>query len=164
MSETPVTDPAPRRRWLMPLLLASLALNLLIVGIVVGALVSPGGPRDRDEASRTLRGVVGEPFYRALPEGERRSMMREALGNREAFRESREALRARLEAFLAALRAEEFDRAEAERLLGAQREAANRRQDLGERLLLDRLEAMDREARVAYAEALEERFRSFRRR
>ena len=91
-------------------------------------------------------------------------MFREILRNREQFREGREELRTRVEGFLAALRAETFDRAEVERLLAEQRRAASRRQDLGEELLLDRLEAMTREERNDYADALADRLKGIRRR
>jgi uncharacterized membrane protein len=160
----PTPAPAKPRRWLMPLLIVSLAINLMIAGIVAGSWLSPDGPRKRDEGQRAIRGVLGEPFFRALPEDQRREMAREILGDRDRFREGREALRARFENFLAALRAESFDRAELERLLADQRQAAVRRQDFGESLLLDRLEAMTQAERAAYADALEERLKGFRRR
>ncbi|MCG6882962.1 MAG: periplasmic heavy metal sensor [Silicimonas sp.] len=163
-NETP-TDPKKPRRWLMPALLVSAALNLLIVGIVAGALLSPDGPRRRGgEDERAVRGVLGEPFFRALPARQRREMVREIVGNRDAFREGREALRTRFESFLGALRAETFDREAAAALLGQQRQAAIRRQEQGEALLLDRLEGMTRDERAAYADALEERLKGFRRR
>ncbi len=163
-TETPPNAPKPRR-WLLPLLIVSVAANLLVVGIVAGAMLSPDGPRKRGgEDQRAIRGVLGEPFFRALPANERRAMLSEVIGNREKFREGRDVLRQRVEQFLAALRAETFDRAEAERLLGQQRNAANRRQDMGEALLLDRLEAMTQAERAAYADELAQRLKGVRRR
>lgn len=157
--------PAPKpRRWVMPLLFVSLAANLLILGLVAGAFLSPDGPRGGREDQRAVRGVLGEPFFRALPEGDRRAMIRDILGNREQFRETRDALRDRVASFLDALRAEDFDRAEVERLLGEQRQAAISRQSFGESLLLDRLEAMTASERAAYADALESRLQGLRRR
>ncbi len=159
--ETPNTKP---RRWLMPVLIVSLALNLLVAGVVVGSWLSPDGSRKGGDEQRAIRGVLGEPFFRALPADQRRTMLGEIAGNRDAFREGREALRERFESFLAALRAETFDRTEAKRLLGEQRQAAVRRQNLGEALLLDRLEAMTAAERAAYADALEKRLRGLKRR
>lgn len=160
-----IPPPQPnRRRWIMPVLILSLAANLLVVGIVAGAMLSPDGPRRGGDDQRAIRGVLGEPFIRALPPAERRAMVRDVFGNRDKFREGREALRSRVQRFLAALRAETFDRAELERLLGEQREAASRRQDLGEQLLLDRLEAMTQAERAAYADALTEQLKGLRRR
>lgn len=157
----PVTKPRP---WVMPVLLLSLAVNLLIAGLVAGAFLSPDGPRKGDDDRRTIRGVLGEPFFQALPAKDRRAMIRDVIGNREQFREGREALRERVASFLDALRAETFDRAEVERLLVEQRRAAISRQTFGEALLLDRLEAMSAEERADYADALEERLRGLKRR
>lgn len=159
----PFPDPPKRRRWMIPLLVASLAVNLIVVGIVIGALLSPDGPRRGGDGQRSVRGVVGEPFFRALPEDARREMVRDLMANRDRARENRAALRQRFEAFLAALRSDPFDAAEVGRLLGEQRGAAVRRQELGEELLLKRLEAMSAEERAAYADALEDRLRNFRR-
>lgn len=163
-TETPPSNLKPRR-WMMPVFILSIAANLLVVGIVAGALLSPDGPRKRGgEEQRSIRGVLGEPFFRALPAEERRAMLRDVISNREKFRDGREVLRDRVERFLAALRAETFDRSEAERLLGEQRNAASRRQDLGEKLLLDRLESMSLTEREAYADALSKQLKGLRRR
>ncbi|MEO1536799.1 MAG: periplasmic heavy metal sensor [Pseudomonadota bacterium] len=163
MTSEPDT-PKPRR-WLMPALLASLTINLLVAGLVAGALLSPNGPRHGGgNDQRALRGVLGEPFFRALPQEQRRAMVRDIIGNREKFREGHEILRARVDSFLAALRSETFDRDEAERLLVDQRNAVEQRQDMGERLLLDRLEAMSLAERSAYADALEEQLKGRKRR
>jgi len=159
---TPLETPK-RRRWVMPLLFTSLAVNLLIIGLVAGAFLSPDGPRKPgNENQRAIRGVLGEPFFQALPRDERRAMVRDIIGNRDQFREGRDALRQRVESFLAELRSESFDRTEVERLLGQQRDAALRRQNFGETLLLDRLEAMTAAERSAYADALEARLKGLR--
>lgn len=163
MTETPPVTPGPRR-WIMSVLLLSLATNLLIVGVVVGAMLSPDGPRRTDGDQRAVRGLIGEPFVRALPTDMRRALIRDVVQNRSQFRESRESLRQRFEAFLAALRAETFDVEEATRLLGEQRNAAIRRQELGEQLLLNRLTEMTFEERAAYADALEDALKQLRRR
>ena len=162
-SDTPTPPPKPRR-WLVPALVLSAAANLLVIGIVAGAVLSPDGPRKGGDEQRSLRGVLGEPFFRALPPEDRRAMVRDILRNREQFSEGREALRERVEGFLSALRAETFDRAEVERLLGQQRNAALRRQNLGEQLLLDRLEAMTQAERAAYADELTKQLKGLRRR
>jgi uncharacterized membrane protein len=165
MTDPTDTPPKAQRRWLLPLLFLSLAANLLVIGVIAGAFLSPDGPRrSSSEDQRAVRGVLGEPFFQALPRAERRAMMRDVLANRDQLREGREALRTRVENFLAALRAETFDREEVERLLAEQRQAASRRQDFGEGLLLDRLETMTATERAAYADALEERLRGLKRR
>ena len=160
-TETPASKP---RRWIMPVLLASLAVNLMIAGLVAGSFLSPDGPRKGGEDRRAIRGVLGEPFFQALPAKDRRAMVRDIVANRDRIREGREALRGRVAGFLDALRAEAFDRAEVERLLGEQRRAAIARQAFGETLLLDRLEGMTAEERSAYADALEDRLKGLKRR
>ena len=149
-------------RWLYPLLFASLALNLLIAGIVVGWMASHG--QDRRPDFGPVRGLVGEPFLRALPDDQRRAMLRDVMREAPRIRESREGLRARFEAFLSALRADPYDPNAVAGLLKDQRAAALRRQDIGERLLLERLEAMTPEQREDYASALERSFRPLRQR
>lgn len=162
MTDTP-ENPPNKRRWLMPLLLVSLAINLLIAGIFIGAMLSPDGLRNRAE-NASVRGVVGEPFFRALPREERRALIREVVRNRDKIRESREGLRQRFQDFLTTLRAETFDMEEARRLMTEQRGAAIRRQEIGEMLLLDRLQAMTSEQRRAYADALEDSLAKLRKR
>lgn len=150
-----------RRRWVLPLLFVSLAMNLLVVGVILGWILSPGGPRRAEIGP--VRGLVGEPFLRALPEEQRRAMLQDVMRETPRIRESRENLRARFEAFLGALRTEPFDAELVAGLLSQQRSVALRRQDIGEELLLQRLDAMTPEERRAYADRLESSLRRLRR-
>lgn len=149
-------------RWLLPLLFISLALNLLIVGIVVGWMASHGG--DRRGEYGAVRGLVGEPFLRALPDDHRQAMLRDVMREAPRIRESRDSLRARFQAFLAALRADPYDPSAVAALLQQQRQVALQRQDIGERFLLQRIEAMTPQEREDYASALERSFRRLTRR
>ncbi len=162
MIETTPETPK-KRRWVMPLLFVSLGANLLIAGLVVGAMLSPDGPRKRGD-NGSARGVIGEPFFRALPKEERRALMQDVVKNRTQIRESRESLRQRFEAFLAALRADPFDPVEISRLLAEQRQVAVGRQEIGETLLMKRLEAMTPAQRATYADALEQSLKRLRKR
>ena len=113
MSEDQKTDsPTPRRRrWPTVLLAASLTLNVLILGVIAGAHFRD----DRDQRSPPPdRAVLREggfmPFFEAMPRESRRRMA-------EAFRDSvpgrgpdRTALVADFRNFVAALRAEPFER------------------------------------------------------
>ena len=152
----------PRRRWMVPLLLVSLALNLLVAGIVVGWAVSPAGRWHREMGP--TRGVLGAPFVRALPAEARRQMMRDLVAERGRIRDSRESLRARFEAFLVALRANPYDPEAVRELLAEQREVALGRQEIGEGLLLKRLVAMTGAERAEYADNLEAALSRFTRR
>ena len=150
------------RRWITPLLVASLAFNLMIVGIVVGWALSPDGPRKERRDVGAVRGLVGEPFARALPAEDRRALLQSAVEDRDRLRENKEALSRRFAEFLAALEAEEFDPERLRSLLSEQRDAAIRRQEIGEDFLIERLSVMTRDDRVAYAERLREQLKNLR--
>ena len=150
------TAPKPPRRWGRIVLFVSLAFNLLIVGLVAGAML--GGPRDRDR-DPALRDLGFGPFVHALPRGDRAEMGRAIKREAGSFRENRAELRRQFEAFLAALRADPFDAAEVARLITDQQSRISERQALGQRLLLERIEAMNASQRAAYADALDKSLR-----
>ncbi len=164
MSE-PTTNPsAPRRRWLMPLLVASLALNLLVAGAILGRSFSPEAQRGKDRVSGPLRSVVGEPFVRALTREDRRALLADIRKEGPRIRENRESLRDRVEAFLTALRSDPFEPDVVRRLMEEQRSVAQGRQELGEVLLLNRLSAMTNEERSDYADRLAKGLKNLRKR
>ena len=153
----------PQRRWLVPALLVSLAINLLIVGIVVGFAISPKGPKNTERVSGHARSIIGAPFVRALPKEDRQALVKAIGAERGRLRENRAALRARFEALLIALRADPFDAVAISQLLQDQRSVAIRRQRIGENLLVERLSAMSPDERAAYAERLAHALRRLRR-
>lgn len=161
MAETNPAPPPGSPFWIRALLVVSLALNLLVIGMIGGAVLSGGGPGVPREAAREL---AGTPFVRALPPQDRRAFVRELRGQRDNLRESRAELLARFESLLATLRAEDLDVVALERILGEQREAAAAHQRLGERLVLEQLEEMTIDERRAYADRLEVDVRRPRRR
>ena len=144
------------RIWLRLLLGLSLALNLLVVGIVAGWMVSKGPGRTPDDVNRTARSLGLEPFVRALAPMDRVALVRSAREERDGLRENRRALRARFERLVDAIRAEPYDPAAVRAVLEEQRGSIKERQEIGERLLLERLDAMTPEDRATYAERLEE--------
>lgn len=145
----------------MPLLFVSLAANLLIVGVVVGWSFSDGG---KDRPKGPIRGVLGEPFVRALPEDARQAIRNDIANERSRISESRNALRDRFEAFLTALRSDPFVPEDIARLLGEQRQVGIMRQEFGEELLMRRLNEMSAEERSLYADRLEKQLKKLRRR
>lgn len=161
MNETP-NAPPKARRWLWPVLVLSLALNLLIVGIVAGSVFSSKGPRGRDNLRPP--GVIGAPFFQALPKEERRAILSDIARNDDRIKETRESLRARFEAFLTAVRADPFVPDDVAAVLSEQRVTAVKRQEIGEELLLKRLESMSAEERASYADSLEKSLKRLRRR
>ncbi|MBN2759633.1 MAG: periplasmic heavy metal sensor [Rhodobacteraceae bacterium] len=132
-------------RWKTWALVASVTLNLVLVGMV-GGVVLRGVPD-----GSLMRAAIG-----ALPDDARRDMRREG---REAFRAARghADLRAARAELLDALRAESFD---ADRFRAGLDVAQARLLDMGNRLegqLLTRLEGLDHAARQEFADRLEER-------
>ena len=99
--------------WLRVLLFASLAANLLVVGLVAGAASYGGG---RAMAAR-------EPgfgfFEAALDKADRAALRAAFLARAEGVRTPRREMRARMESILAALRADPYDPAALEAAMAA---------------------------------------------
>ena len=143
---------APMRRSIRFLLIGSLALNLLVMGLVGGALVN--GP----DGFRVPRGVdlaLG-PIVQALSP-EDRDAIRAELRIREALRlrprRDRDAL---ISALLVALRADTFDPVAVEAALNVPRDRALAVQQAAQQALLARFTAMTPAARLAFADRLAE--------
>lgn len=151
------TNPIKKRRnWIRITLVLSLALNLLVAGLVIGALLH--GPRDRDR-NPALRDLGYGPFVAALPRGDRDEMHQAMTREAEAFRANRDQMRAMFEGFLGALRAQPYDPDALRRIVMDQQTKVAERQELGRELLLDRINAMDAAERVTYADALDRSLR-----
>jgi uncharacterized membrane protein len=145
-------------RWMKILLVASLALNLLVAGALIGAAL--GHDRaEHMERSEVPREFMRSPFLGALDGEDRRSVGRELMRDEGSLWQNRVELRARFERLLAAIRAEPFDRAAIEAILDEQRAAGARRLELAEEAVLDRLSAMTPPARAAYADRLDRSLR-----
>ena len=150
----PHRPPAPRtRRGIKIVLAVSLALNLLVAGLVGGAILGSGGfgggDRDRDPDLRSLG--LG-PFALALPREERQGLLDRI--DREALRQDRREIGGALRALQAALRASPFDRDAAEAALRRSRVVAEGIQGRGHALLLDRLDEMSPAQRAELADRL----------
>ena len=152
MTGTEPQTPAASRTpvWVRVVLVLSLGLNLLVVGLVAGAVLIGGGPRE------VAREAGVNPFIAALPSDQRRAVFGDIRREAGSGRRSHSELRSRFEALLTEIRAEEFDAAAVEALLEEQRSAGTARQEAGERLLIARLSQMTQAERVAYADRLEE--------
>ena len=151
-----VSEKAPRRRWGRVVLFVSLALNLLVVGVVAGALL--GGPRDRDR-DPALRDLGFGPFVSALSRSDRAALRDGLRREAGALRENRAAMRAQFEDLLGLLRAEPYDHAAVRAHVEGQHARVSERMTLGRQLLLERIEAMEPAQRAAYADALDEALR-----
>jgi len=152
-TEIPAESRCPR--WVKITLALSLAINLLIVGAVVGAAVAHRGAFDA--RARNHEAALG-PYTRALTPADRRMVgmalrtrMREMLGTR------REA-RARRSRILEALRARPFDAAAFEKAVAAQQDLVMQGLEVGQRMVLKRIEAMSPQERARFADRLERAF------
>ncbi|MCZ0811774.1 MAG: periplasmic heavy metal sensor [Pseudomonadota bacterium] len=152
MAQDETGNKSAPRRWMRVALVVSLALNLLVAGVVVGALFSAGW-RHMGHMPH-ISGAAG-PMTHALAEPDRKAIAQQM---RQAYREGRPgraAQSAAFESLIEDLRAERFDRSAIEAHLAGIRSMISERVELGQGLLLDRLSAMDPAARRAYADRLE---------
>lgn len=159
MTET--TKPSRLRPGLRIVLLGSLALNLLVVGLVAGALLR-GGPF-RDGSPHGREPVT--PYTSAFAEDQRRDLRR-ALGR--AFRQDHDKAPASdlvdsYQEALQLLRSEPFDSAAMSAILRRQAELTDKRRRAGEGILADYIAGLSAEERRAYADRLEEEVERFNR-
>lgn len=134
----------------------SLAVNLLILGMIGGAVLNgrpAGGPGERIDIARTL--ALG-PMGRALERGDRNAIIERVGQDREELRGHRADLLEATLAFARAVRAEPFDREAAEAALEMQRGQVVALQARGHGALLDQLETMPAAERAAFSERLVE--------
>lgn len=156
----PAAPPPKPRRWLRWLLIASLALNFLLIGVLAGGAVRMWRAVAADGPAAELA-----LLWRALPERERdalRGLVDDDDHRRPGGREGREAWRAQMRADLAQLRAllvaEPFDRAALETRLAQARDRHTDRADRALARMLDRIEALPAPERARMAERLERRW------
>ena len=137
--------------WMRVLLVVSLALNLLVAGVVVGHVVRDG---DHGRGPRPVEIALG-PFARAMDAGDRRAILESLRGNPDLQPLSRDQRAAAFGEILATLRAEPFDRARAEAALSAQAQRVQGLERALQGALLDRLAALTADQRVAFADRLQ---------
>ncbi|GHE93589.1 hypothetical protein GCM10016455_12210 [Aliiroseovarius zhejiangensis] len=161
---TPPTDqPGARRRmgWRI-LLVVSLTLNLLVLGLVIGA--KWGGHRDHGfDAHGPNRGAIRDlgfaPMAGALDRKDRREIGKALRAQSGSFAENRRALEAEFQSMLSALRADPFDAGALLAVMDGQAERLRQRGDLARTALVDRIERMSAEERRAFADRVEKSVR-----
>lgn len=145
---------APRRGWIKVVLFVSLALNLAVAGLAIGAGLRHDDMRDRS----SVRGdQFGGPYTGALSREDRRAIWREMRAMHAEGRPTRADIRADFDAVVLALRAEPFDPSAVQVIVERQFQAGLERQQIGQELLLQRIARMEPAARAAFADRLEER-------
>jgi uncharacterized membrane protein len=143
-------------RWVKVLLAVSLGLNMLVLG-AVGAMVYTH--RSDAQQPRDLREASYGPYSRALSPQDRK-IIGEAL-RREAgsLRENLPKIKETFQALILALQAEDYDRDAVHGLIAEQQALGLKRQQVGQRLLLERLDSMTVEERRAFAKRLQRTLR-----
>lgn len=145
------TEPSPlQNRRLRIVLAISVALNLLVAGLAIGAAFH-GGP-NRDQMSRDLG--FG-PFSEALDMNQRHALRESLLQKSPQIRGAMQQRRADLAQLLSALRAEPFDAAAMNSALETIRTRLADQLALGKNALADVLIAMPPAQRLEFAERLE---------
>lgn len=134
-------------------LIVSLALNLLVVGVVGGAMLS--GDRWHHRGPPRVE-AIGGPLTRALAPEDRRVLAREMRAAHRDRNWSRDRLREEFTGLVADLKATPFDPQAVEARLTRIQQAFRERIDSGQALLVARLAGMDDAERAAYAERFQE--------
>ena len=150
----------PKRGWLRWALIASLALNLIFVGLVAGAAYRfAGGPGVEGRAGGHLARSYATPYVRALPRDARRALFRGMRQGDHAI-PSRAARRAIYEQVLTALRAEPFDADAVAALVRQQGRIALDLQTAAEGAWLAQVSDMSASQRANYADRVAEMLRN----
>ena len=132
------------------LLIGSLALNLLVVGVVAGTFFTGGGSGGSQRFDLTAG-----PLTRAL-EGERRDAVRTALQESGAFaRRDRSEIREDMQVLLTTLRADDFDEAAFRDVLSRQRTRLQSGQNAVLDAVTSQIDDMGPDERAAFADRLE---------
>lgn len=154
MAETGQKTPG-MRGWLKVLFGVSLALNLLVLGVVGGAVMRYGGWDGGHHPPRA--DMVGGPLTRALSQKDKRDVAREMRRTyRAEGRGGRAAYHAAMQQLVTDLRAEPFDPDPVKVQMAHMRDMLGERVAIGQQILLDHLAQMDPDARHAFAARLEE--------
>lgn len=148
-----MTDAPPPadRRWLRWLLAASLALNLLVGGLVLGEALRGGPPGKGPHPTEIALG----PLARALEEGDRRAILDSLRGRPELDPLGRRERGAAFGDILAAVRADPFDEAGLRAAMGRQAARVEAAQRATQEAVVARIAALTPEERAAFADRLE---------
>lgn len=146
------TPPARGFRWGRLVLVTSLALNLGVLGVFVGA-AAKGGWQGKEP--REIRDVGFGIFTQALTQDERKALRRAFMDNAVDMRATRDSLQQDMATLLAALRASPFEEASLADALRQTTARARERQAFGEKLLLDFVASLPEAERLAFADRLE---------
>lgn len=157
-----VTEPETggrRTPWMRGLLIASLALNILILGLAAGWMIRHGVPHGPRASPMEM---AAGPLTRALSEADRREIGRRI---RQIARENgghRAEMRASFDALVRDLRAVPFDPEQMTATLSAQRRGFQERFEIAQQVLITHLAGMSDAERADYADRVEARIAAYR--
>ncbi|MCF6231810.1 MAG: periplasmic heavy metal sensor [Rhodobacteraceae bacterium] len=135
-------------KWVRILLALSLALNLLVIGLVGGAMMRFGGPDGMRPPPRS----IGAVLYRALPDEQRRALRSYSRQARSGHVKQR---RGQIKAISATIRATPFDADAVSVVLDSHRSELDLARQSLQLAWLAQVEQMSDEERQAYGERLE---------
>ena len=140
----------PKKRFRI-MLGVSLALNLLFVGAIVGAIATGGGKRGGPPDLR----AVAAPYVAAFDLSTKRAMRKDMRAQLPTRKEAKAANKADYEAFLETVRTEPFDAVRAAAIMEKQFMRGAQFQSTGRKVAIERISNMSVEERKAYAERLQ---------
>ncbi len=154
LTSVPTPPPGPTTSRGVKIALAlSVALNLAVAGLAVGAWLGDGPHKGMP------RDMSFGPFSEALDDSDRKAIRRTLLDRVGEFRAQREAAEAEFQTLLAALRADPFDPAAMKVALSSIETRNAERLQLGRTLIETRLIEMSPKERAAFADRLEKGLR-----
>lgn len=151
MSDQTPQPRAPMRRSLRVVLFASLAVNLIVLGLVAGAVF--GNKRGGDKPPRDAD-FVGA-YTRALPNEDRRAIGRAIRDYHRNSGITRESARNEFQQMLLLIRTTPFDAEAMKARLSVQAQSAFDRREAAQALWLERVTAMTDAERQDYADQIE---------
>lgn len=150
MNDTSTSAKSPL--WMRITLFVSLALNLLVVGLVAGFFISGGPDKRADRAPRD----IGSVFMRALDPEDRRALRRDFVSDLASQGRDREAVFTDLRTSLDVLRASPFDAIAFRQAIADHSTRRSQREEIGRRALAARIADMTDAERSAYADRIED--------
>lgn len=163
MSAPDSGSPSPRRRrWLVPLLVASVAVNLMIVGAAVSGQVWPD--HDARKSSHRSADLMPRSFFRALDEERREELVEVFRARRTEWREERRALSDAAATLADALEKEPFDAGQAQSAIADHAARSHQLVDLGAAVAADLVETLTPSERRDLAQAIRLRIEEDRQR
>lgn len=142
------------RPWLKIALFGSLAVNLLFVGFLAGAMARHSGEGPQAGRNPGL-GAFGAPYMLALTKEHRREVLRDLRESGRDVVPDRRARRAMFENVISELRSQPFDRAALEATVSKQADTTVQVQRRAQAAWLNVVSGMTDEERAIYADTVE---------